>query len=85
MSWPLEGVVCVSLCCSVRVSCVVWGCFGLARFLLAASPPRPARLSVGPLGLSGPVSFLLVPLSGYLVVSCDGPVAMPGSMESCNG
>ena len=28
--------------------CVVWGCFGLARFLLAASPPCPAR----PLGWS---------------------------------
>ena len=38
--------LCLSLCCSV-LSCVVWGCFGLARFLLAASPP-PAR----PLGWS---------------------------------
>ena len=28
VSWPLEGVVCVSLYCSVRFSCVVWSCFG---------------------------------------------------------
>ena len=47
VTWPLEGVVCVSLCCSVRFSCLLWGCFGLACFLLAASPPSscpPPRL-----------------------------------------
>ena len=56
VSWPLEGVLCVSLHCSVRFSCVVWSCFG---WLISSwqRPPRPARPSVGPLGLSGPVSF----------------------------
>ena len=39
VSWPLVGVVCVSLCCSVRFSCLFLCCFGLACFLLAASPP----------------------------------------------
>jgi len=85
VTWPLVGVVCVSLCCSVRFSCLFLCCFGLACFLLAASPllVRPAPL-VGPLALSGPVSFLLVPPSGYLVVSCDGPVVMPGGVECSN-
>ena len=41
-----EGCCLCLLCCSVRFSCFVW----------IASP------SVGPLGLSGPVSLLLVPL-----------------------
>ena len=76
VSWPLEGVVCVSLCCFVCFSCVVWGCFGLARFLLAASPPLvlPAP-SVWSLGAFWSVSA--GPSLGYLVVSCDGPVVMP--------
>ena len=46
----------------------VWGCCGLARSLLALPPPSPPPL-VGPLAPSGPVSALLVPPSGYLVVS----------------
>ena len=45
----------------------VWGCCGLARSLLLP-PPAPPPL-VGPLVPSGPVSALLVPPSGYLVVS----------------
>ena len=61
---------------------------------LPASPPLslwlrfpsfPARpLLVAPLGLSGPArlpEILLVPPSGYLVVSYDGPVAMPYGLE----
>ena len=59
------------------VSCLVallvcalgaWGCCGLARSLLALPPPSPPPL-VGPLAPSGPVSVLLVPPSGHLVVS----------------
>ena len=41
------------------------------RWLLSPSPP-----SVVPLRRPGPVS-VLVPPSGYLVASCDGPVALP--------
>ena len=40
----------------------------MARSFLALPPPAPP-LSVGPLVPSGPVSALLVPPSGYLVVS----------------
>ena len=54
--------------------------FGVASDWLVSSWQRPPLVlpapSVGPLGPSGPVSFL-VPPSGYLVVSCDGPVVMP--------
>ena len=55
--------------------------FGVASDWLAFSWLRPPLVlptpSVGPLAPSGPVSVLLVPPSGYLVVSCDGPVVMP--------
>ena len=63
----------------------VVGLLRIGLFPPGSVPPLvlPAS-SVGPLGLSGPVSFLLVPLSGYLVVSCDGPVVMPGGVECCD-
>ena len=72
------------------VLCVFLVLFGVASDWLGSSLQRSPPLvlpapSVGPLGLSGPVSFLLVPPSGYLVVSCDGPVVMPGGMECCDG
>ena len=55
--------------------------FGVASDWLVFSWLRPPLVlptpSVGPLAPSGPVSVLLVPPSGYLVVSCDGPVVMP--------
>ena len=63
------------------VLCVFLVLFGVASDWLVSSWLRPPLVlpapSVGPLGPSGPVSFLLVPPSGYLVVSCDGPVVMP--------
>ena len=43
----------------------------LPRWLLSPSPP-----SVVPLRRPGP-GTVLVPPSGYLVASCDGPVALP--------
>ena len=43
----------------------------LPRWLLSPCPP-----SVVPLRRPGPVT-VLVPPSGYLVASCDGPVALP--------
>ena len=55
--------------CSVALLVFVlgaWGCCGFARSLLLP-PPAPPPL-VGPLVPSGPVSALLVPPSGYLVV-----------------
>ena len=56
------GVVAVSFFCP----CVLGAC-GLARSLLV-SPSLPSPLGC-PLVFSGPVSALLVPPSGYLVVS----------------
>ena len=65
--WPLVVVV-VSSSVALLVSAFgVWGCFGLARALALFPPVLPAT-SVCPLVPSGPVSFLLVPSSGYLVV-----------------
>ena len=70
------------------VLCVFLVCFCVASDWLVSSWQRPPLVlpapSVGPLGRSGPVSFLLVPPSGYLVVSCDGPVVMPGGVECSN-
>ena len=78
VSWPVAGVVCFFLCCFVRFCLCCLGLLRIGSFPPGSVPPLvlPAP-SVGPLGPSGPVSFLLVPPSGYLVVSCDGPVVMP--------
>ena len=66
--WPLVAVVFSSSVALLVFAFVVWGCFGLARSLLASLPPWPAR----PLGWSSGAfwssRFLLVPPSGYLVV-----------------
>ena len=68
-SFPLLLLFCVSCLVVLLVFALgVWGCCGLARSLLALPPPSPPPL-VGPLAPSGPVSALLVPPSGYLVVS----------------
>ena len=68
----------------MRFSSVVWGCFRFARFLLAASPRSscPSRLVLW-VFLVQSVSAVLS--SGFLVVSCDGPVVMPGGMQCHDG
>ena len=74
---------CFSCCCCFFVCFVLcsvallvfalgaWGCCGFARSLL---PPPAPPLLVGPLVPSGPDSALLVPPSGYLVVSATALV-----------
>ena len=64
---------------------VVWGCFGLARSLLASSPPCPAL----PLGWSFGAFWSSQCSAGpSLRVSgciCDGPVVMPVVWKCCDG
>ena len=67
----LDGVVCVVLC-------VFFLCCLLLR-LVSFWQRSPLVLGC-PLGLSGQVSFLLVPPSGYLIVSCNAH----GGMEWCD-
>ena len=72
LCWPASVVLLVSvLAVLVLLSCLL---------LWQRLPPFPPAPSAVPL-CSGPVSYLLVPPSGYLVVSCDGPVAMPCGLE----
>ena len=62
------------LCCSVRF-------FLCCLLLRLVSFWQRSPLVLGcPLGLSGQVSFLLVPPSGYLIVSCNAH----GGMEWCD-
>ena len=70
VSWPSSG------CClflPLLVCAFLFVLFGAG----SVSPIVLPAPSVGPLGPSGPVSFLLVPPSRHLVVSCNGPVVMP--------
>ena len=75
--WPLVVVVFSSSVALLVFAFVVWGCFGLARSLLASSPPCPAL----PLGWSsGAFWSSQCSVGPSLRVSgciCDGPVVMP--------
>ena len=66
--WPFVFAVVFSSVSLLVFAFGVWGCFGLARSLLASFPPALPAPSVSPLVPSGPVGALLVPPSGYLVV-----------------
>ena len=75
------------MCLPLLFCAFFFGCLGLlriARFLLAASPRSscPPRLVLW-VFLVQSVSAVLS--SGFLVVSCDGPVVMPGGMQCHDG
>ena len=68
------------LCCGAA-SPLLFGLLVASFVVLCGGSPRPLVVaslppSVVPLRRPGPVS-VLVPPSGYLVASCDGPVALP--------
>ena len=73
--------LCASLCCFVRFSCVVWGCFGLARFPWQRPPSSypPSRSVPGAFWSSQFSAGPSFRVSGCIL---RRPVVMPG-MECC--